>query len=79
MKLKTYTGEELRAMREKLRLNQTDFWARFKVTQSGGSRYESGREIPSPIQILLNLAFSSEPKARSLFEELWKFGHPKAK
>ena len=79
MKLKMYTGEELRALREKLSLNQTDFWARFKVTQSGGSRYESGREIPSPIQILLNLAFSSETKARSLFEELWKFGHPKAK
>ncbi|MFU2489096.1 helix-turn-helix domain-containing protein [Thauera sp. WH-1] len=79
MKLKLYTGEELRALREKLGLNQTDFWARFKVTQSGGSRYESGREIPNPIQILLNLAFGSETKARGLFEELWKFGHPKAK
>lgn len=79
MKLKIYTGEELRALREKLHLNQTDFWTRFQVTQSGGSRYESGREIPNPVQILLNLAFGSEAKARGLFEELWKFGHPKAK
>ena len=79
MKLKIYTGEELRAMREKRRLNQTDFWARFEVGQSGGSRYESGREIPRSVQVLLNLAFGPEAKARGLFEELWKFGHPKAK
>lgn len=26
--------------------NQHTFWTRFGVTQSGGSRYESGREIP---------------------------------
>ncbi|MFA6309951.1 MAG: hypothetical protein WCV99_00665 [Sterolibacterium sp.] len=33
--------------------NQSAFWARFGVTQSGGSRYESGRGIPKPLQILM--------------------------
>ncbi len=33
--------------------NQTEFWSRFGVTQSGGSRYESGRTIPMPLKILM--------------------------
>ena len=33
--------------RKKEGLNQKDFWARYGVTQSGGSRYESGRNIPN--------------------------------
>lgn len=33
--------------------NQSEFWARFGVTQSGGSRYESGRGIPKPLKILM--------------------------
>lgn len=34
-------------------LNQSAFWSRFGVTQSGGSRYESGRDIPTPTAILI--------------------------
>jgi len=60
MKLKLYTGSEVRELRQKLRLNQAEFWAHFHTTQSGGSRYESGREIPRPVQVLLNIAFGSE-------------------
>lgn len=41
--------------RKRLGLNQTDFWARYGTTQSGGSRYESGRFIPIPVGILLAL------------------------
>ena len=41
------------ATRQKLGINQTKFWSRVGVTQSGGSRYESGRNIPRPVQILL--------------------------
>ena len=52
MKLKIYTGEEVRAMRQKLNLNQSEFWAPFQTTQSGGSRYESSRDIPNPFQVL---------------------------
>lgn len=39
--------------RKKQGLNQTEFWTRYGVTQSGGSRYESGRGIPKPLAILL--------------------------
>lgn len=35
--------------------NQAQFWTRFGVTQSGGSRYESGRALPKPVRILLTL------------------------
>lgn len=34
-----------RALRQKLGLNQAEFWGRISVTQSGGSRYESGRDM----------------------------------
>lgn len=39
--------------RRKEHVNQRDFWTRYGVTQSGGSRYESGRNIPKPLAILL--------------------------
>lgn len=79
MKLKIYTGEEVRALRQKLGLNQSDFWAPFQTTQSGGSRYESGREIPDPVQVLLNIAFNTDAKAAAIFGELREFGNPKKK
>lgn len=41
--------------RKALGLNQADYWERYGVTQSGGSRYESGRAIPRPLGILLRL------------------------
>src|SRR5262249_13025389 len=36
-------------------LNQEQFWTQIGVTQSGGSRYESGREMPKPVRELLRL------------------------
>ena len=33
--------------------NQSVFWSRFGVTQSGGSRYESGRAMPTPLKELI--------------------------
>lgn len=44
-----------REIRRKLGLNQHDFWSRIGVTQSGGSRYESGRNMPKPVRELLRL------------------------
>lgn len=35
--------------------NQQQFWSRFGVTQSGGSRYESGRNVPAPTGKLVML------------------------
>jgi DNA-binding transcriptional regulator YiaG len=43
----------VRALRDTLGMNQSAFWSKFGVTQSGGSRYESGRSIPTPLKILL--------------------------
>ncbi|MCB1959056.1 MAG: transcriptional regulator [Rhodocyclaceae bacterium] len=46
---------DVREIRRKLGLNQSQFWSQIGVTQSGGSRYESGRNIPRPVQALLRL------------------------
>lgn len=47
--------EELRKLRTSRRESQTKFWGRFGVTQSRGSRFELGLEMPRPITILLKL------------------------
>lgn len=44
-----------REIRRRLGLNQQEFWTRIGVTQSGGSRYESGRNMPKPVRELLRL------------------------
>ncbi len=44
-----------REIRRRLGLNQEQFWTQIGVTQSGGSRYESGREMPKPVRELLRL------------------------
>ncbi|MFS1823014.1 hypothetical protein ACL6T5_28585, partial [Bacillus anthracis] len=40
--------KDLKAYRLSFGENQTPFWSRFLVTQSGGSRYESGWDVPAP-------------------------------
>lgn len=44
-----------REIRQKLGLNQEEFWQKIGVTQSGGSRYEAGRDMPKPVNELLRL------------------------
>jgi len=44
-----------REIRRRRRMNQQEFWSRVGVTQSGGSRYESGRSMPKPVRELLRL------------------------
>jgi transcriptional regulator with XRE-family HTH domain len=46
---------DAREIRRKLGMNQQQFWSKLGVTQSGGSRYESGRNMPRPVQHLLRL------------------------
>lgn len=46
---------DVREIRRRLGLNQSQFWSKIGVTQSGGSRYESGRNMPRPVQTLLQL------------------------
>ena len=49
-----------RLARRRAGLSQSAFWSRFGVTQSGGSRYESEREIGGPTQILMMLYASGK-------------------
>ncbi len=44
-----------RHLRQRLGLNQQQFWSAVGVTQSGGSRYESGRDMPRPVTELVRL------------------------
>ncbi len=44
-----------REIRQKTGLNQDEFWQKIGVTQSGGSRYEAGRDMPKPVAELLRL------------------------
>jgi len=55
-----------RAIRERLGLNQQDFWGQIGVTQSGGSRYESGREMPKPVRELLRLVHVDQLNLRNV-------------
>lgn len=64
------TGQDVRALRKSLNLNQTTFWRRVHVTQSGGSRYEAGRDIPQSMQVLLTLAYGSEQDAMAALGRL---------
>jgi transcriptional regulator with XRE-family HTH domain len=62
------TGEQARLMRQKSGANQSDFWKQLGVTQSGGSRYESGRSIPAPVRLLLALRYGSAAQRRQAGE-----------
>jgi hypothetical protein len=46
---------DLRQFRISKRESQEKFWGRFGVTQSSGSRFETGVAIPAPVAILLKL------------------------
>src|SRR5215213_2756507 len=55
-----------REIRRKLRMNQQEFWSRIGVTQSGGSRYESGRSMPKPVRELLRLVHVDQIDVRKI-------------
>lgn len=57
-------------LRTDLGMNQTEFWARVGVTQSGGSRYESGRRPGKPVQMLLALAYGAEKERKAVLKQL---------
>ena len=67
-KLQFHNGAEIREHRRKLGLNQSEFWTRVGVTQSGASRYEKGRDIPKPVIILLNIAFATPKVSTALVD-----------
>lgn len=69
------TGQDARDLRRKLRMNQVDFWGRVMVTQSGGSRYESGRGMPEQVALLLHLTYGTEKQAEALLAYLRNDGN----
>ena len=64
------TNADVVARRKMLGLNQSEFWTRLGITQSGASRYESGRTIPMPVKILLQVAYGSDAQAAVTVAEL---------
>lgn len=55
-----------RQIRQRLGLNQQEFWGKIGVTQSGGSRYESGRRMPKPVRELLRVVHVDQIDLRKL-------------
>jgi len=55
-----------RQIRHQLGLNQQEFWGQIGVTQSGGSRYESGRSMPKPVRELLHIMHVNQIDVRKI-------------
>lgn len=72
-KLVFSTSAEIKAFRHKHGMNQSAFWGRVGVTQSGGSRYESERNIPRPVQLLLHIAYAPDARSHRLVDDLRKW------
>lgn len=66
MKLICEDGVSAQALRRKIGLNQAAFWGKVGVTQSGGSRYESGREMPVQVAWAIHIAYGTEAQAKEL-------------
>ena len=60
-----------REIRRRLGLNQQQFWSKIGVTQSGGSRYESGRNMPKPVRELLRLVHVEQIDIKAIKREDW--------
>jgi transcriptional regulator with XRE-family HTH domain len=63
---------DAREIRRKLGLNQQQFWSKIGVTQSGGSRYESGRNMPRPVQQLLRLVHVEQIDIGKIKRDDWE-------
>ena len=68
---KTPETIDAREIRRKLGLNQ-QFWSTLGVTQSGGSRYESGRNMPKPVRELLRLVHVEGGDIASITRDDWE-------
>lgn len=69
--MKTTEKVDVREIRRKLGMNQSQFWSKIGVTQSGGSRYESGRNMPKPVRELLRLVHVEQIDIKSIKREDW--------
>jgi transcriptional regulator with XRE-family HTH domain len=70
--VKTIEKIDAREIRRKLGMNQQQFWSTLGVTQSGGSRYESGRNMPKPVRELLRLVHVEQIDIKTIKREDWE-------
>ncbi len=69
--MKFNNGKKAQQVRQQLGLRQDQFWARVGVTQSAGSRYETGsRRLPKPLQMLTTLAFGEQADRARVLKSL---------
>lgn len=66
----TIPGADITAFRKKNGMNQAAFWSPLGITQSGGSRYESGRKIPKPVMALVVLRMGTKPQKKATLRAL---------
>ena len=59
---------DLKKYRVSKRESQEKFWGRFGVTQSSGSRFETGLAIPAPVALLLKLYVNGKLNDGDLLE-----------
>lgn len=52
------------SVREKHQLSQRDFWQTIGVTQTGGAKYETGRQMPRYLEILFASVYMGKPLPR---------------
>ena len=58
----------LKRLRKSRRESQAKFWKRFGVTQSRGSRFEQGLQLPVAVAILVKLYFDGKVNDRDLWQ-----------
>lgn len=64
------TGASTRAFRVQFNLHRDEFSGVIGVCQSAGSQYESGKTVPDPILLLLNIAYGNRQTAAAIVEHL---------
>ena len=67
---KGFDFSKLADYRKKQGLNQSRFWSRFGVTQSGGCRYETGRRAPTSVAALIWLLDAGKITEEGLAEAI---------
>lgn len=70
LNLKFHSGSEIVAYRHSKRLNQTEFWGNVGVSQTTASRYETGRDVPFAILVLLTLCYGTKAQAQSIVNKI---------
>lgn len=61
---------DIKKIRENMGLNQSAFWNPIGVTQSGGSRYESGRSMPPLVQYRFAKKYGTKREATAALKRL---------